>query len=818
MPTIDTGVDPSRFVDRHFREPSPDRLRRSEARRTRLEQWAQVVGHAVISLSLNPTEGETARVKFTENRPNIEIPSWKIPQPETDLQREAYDFLMQRTMTLHEVGHVNYTDQAALDAVMSNIDPHRKDQFHTIWNALEDGAIESQLRGDFSVSDEIEVMNANYMGTHGQSKSYGTMDATLRACLDLAVYDTGDLRMLLDQSESRLDFNKSPAKGIFENEILPELRSAIPEIIGEADPVKRTERIHNLWTEIEPYIDADDKPSLQDIDAKGDHATQENGSGSRADQLDSIDPADINDRVETVLGGDELDANGVSSDDCSEGSGFEDTDSADGNSNPACDENPVESAANGGTDENNDDTHGHRPNPRPDRESHQGSHNRGGSNTTDPDENIAEDVEESGVDSGSGESPNENSVGDGTNGAIHSPEDGAGKDDSTAGDGIQDPGLAPGEQESSSDSETLNVSPSSQIEDRDTSSPDSSNDLNPGSAAPSDEASTGSPDDTDGKSMDSNGIGSPGVQVSDIAADPDPEPVLENGYLERIADEQAGLRNDLEALEEEVNAFRRTLQRLENLDQCPTELEIPTDGEVRRDAWPNTRRQGTQLRQILEDQLRQEQRSDWRRRRPSGQVDTRSLPRIAQSDPRIFRQRVSPDEKDYSAALVLDRSGSMSNDIHYAEEATAALVYALEAIEIETGVLDMCNSRPRLAKPYGRQVESSLDSLLTGETGGSTPLSDAFRLARERVEQRDGTPICIVITDGQPDDQEAYLKELRSASFPVLGVYLAFGKVGPNNVNQSIQESARLFDQRKIVTDESRLTASLRRLCQEVMF
>lgn len=80
-----------------------------------------------------------------------------------------------------------------------------------------------------------------------------------------------------------------------------------------------------------------------------------------------------------------------------------------------------------------------------------------------------------------------------------------------------------------------------------------------------------------------------------------------------------------------------------------------------------------------------------------------------------------------------------------------ALAYALEEIEIKMCVIDMCNSKPRLAKPYRRKVEP-LDNLLTGETSGGTPLSDALRLARKRVEDREGTPFCIVVTDGQPDD------------------------------------------------------------------
>ncbi len=816
MPMIDSDVDPAQFVSRHFGSSSPEQLRQSETRRSRLERWAQVVGHDGVSLSLNPTDGETARVKFDGDTPDIDIPSWKVPQPVTNIQREAYDFLMQRTMTLHEVGHVNYTDQDALDSVMSNVDPDRREQFHTVWNALEDGAIESQLRGDFSVSDEIEVMNANYMGSHGGSKSYGTMDAVLRACLDLAVYDTGDLRDLRDENVSRLEFEDETVRETFENDILPEIRSAIPEIVGESDPVDRTERIHELWTDIEPYIEPEDEPDIQDIDAKGDHASQDNGSGSPADQLDSIDSSEVTDRINRVLNGNRSRNTGDdqenSSTDSSEGnttanSENDQGDSTENHSSSSTEGDNRESATdNGNSPEQDQNSTGGSDSESVDQTEGQADRNKNTDEKNDPGSDGHGDQHQGETSAGSSGKPEQPSDGDRESG-----EEGSLGDLNQSSDHESD----------HSTRESVDLNSVSEQETQERGSEESTDELNSGTHQ----------EDTDGKGefQDSgvtvenpaestgNGGGSR-VETSDINVDPDPNPALEDGYLERVADEQSRREEDLETLEQEVDAFSRTLERLEELDETPTELDLPTGGDVRRNAWESTRRQGTQLRQILEDQLRQERRSSWRRGRPSGRVDVRSLSRIARSDPRIFRQHVSPDEKDYSAALVLDRSGSMSGDIHHAEEATTALAYALEEIEIETCVIDMCNSKPRLAKPYGRKVEPALDNLLTGETSGGTPLSDALRLARKRVEDREGTPFCIVVTDGQPDDQQAYVDELQATTFPVLGVYLAFRKTGPDSVSRSVQESARLFDQRKIVTNENRLVHSLRHLCREVMF
>jgi len=801
MPTLNADVDANQFVSRHYEGVSPETLRQSEARRTRLARWAQVVGHEDAQLALNPSHGETARVQFNEDVPQIAIPAWEIPQPVTDLDREAYDFLMQRTMTLHEVGHIRYTDQNALEAAVEAVAPGRREQFHSVWNALEDGAIENQLRGDFSVTDEIQVMNANYMGSHGGAKTYDILDAIQRACLDLAVYDTGDLRALLDENEQRLSFTNETARETFCDDILPDLEQVIPDIVTEPDPVQRTQQIKDLWDALEQYIDPDTEPDNPDLSGKGDHTTQDNGHGEHADQLDAVNTQDAADRIGWVLNGN-----------ADTDSGTDPTDNE--NQEQATEEEGGSNALTSSSDSvTNTETEGAR-----------------GQESTSPE-----------LDGRSGDDHDQNNSGESRNNSSHSPGehtesgddgDSVTSDSSSQGgqrsaqanstdsydDDTRDSNSGSEEQSGLASSQSESA-PAEQVDGESNTRSETVNNLD------SEELETGTPRDEQISTADTSGdtaagetAGQAPLNTTDIGVDPDPEPALEQDYLDRVSEEVIQQEENLDALEDEVRAFADVLERLEERGEDPSELELPGGNEIRQSAWESTRRHGTQLQQILEDQLQQEQRSNWRRGRARGQVDTRSLPRIARSDPRVFRQRDSPDEKDYSAAIVLDRSGSMDSDIHHAEESAVALAFALEELDIETCVIDMYRSRPRLAKPYGSPVQSNLDSLLTGETGGETPLSKALRLARERVTDRDETPFCIVVTDGQPDNQDAYMDELRKTQFPVLGVYLALNSTGPNSVPTSVQESASLFDQRQVVTNADRLLPSLRGLCREVMF
>lgn len=732
--SITPSVDVDRLARRIHGERSPEQLRNSERRRRRLERWAQTMADEELALELEPESGETAVVTLAGHTPRIRIPSWEIPQPVTDYSRSAYDYLMQRTLAIHEVGHVRYTDQDAVDDVVAQVDSAHREFFHNIWNALEDGAIEEQLRHEFAVADELAVMNANFgeAGARGAS-TYGMADAILTACLDLAVYDSGRLASLVDPSDSSLQFADAADRSQFVSDVLPELRSAAVGVVTEGDPRARAERVLELWRRLADLLDLDElEPPQVDQGGKGDHADQDNGSGKRANDLDDLDEDSAASFVDDVSG--PADADESSSDSTGDSGDNDDGGGSSSDGDGTGDEPPCGSTEDGG------------------------------------DSGDASDADDDG---------DSDTLTDDTS-PDASPHGESDADDREASEGVS--------QDTESD-----VPDEPQLDSEHSSQEDSD-----------DEASAESPSSGDAQGTTR--------QSGDPAGTIDR---LEEKY-DGLAQEQAQEVDDLsDDASREYEALRRALEQIAEEGDSPRELEISESDEFRTDAWPETKRNGKKLKRILQRQLQEEQRGRIRRGLRSGRIEPRLLTRVKRQDPRVFRKREKPDEKDYVAVLVLDRSGSMGRDVKPAEEASTALAFALSSLGIETCVIDVGGRSPRLAKPFGIDVKESLAALLNAESGGSTPLSPALRIARERLQDRDELPFVIVLTDGAPNDETQYLEELSKCPFPVLGVYLNFGgSADPSSIDQS----AALFDQRRIVTRRDALDTELKRLCESVMF
>lgn len=752
--TITPSVDADRLARLVHGERTPEQLRTSERRRQRLERWARTMAEAELTLELDPEHGRTAAVTLVGEHPRIRIPSWELPQPITDFERTAYDYLMQRTLTLHEIGHVRYTDQDAVDAVVEQVASERREFFHHIWNALEDGAIEEQLRHEFAVADELAVMNANFGAAGAQGVStYGIADAIITGCLDLAVYDSGRLASLLDPADGSIRFEDDDERTRFVEDVLPELRSAAVDVVTEGDPETRAERVLELWRELVSLLDIDSvEPPQLDHGGKGDHAGQENGSGERAGDLDSID----RDAAESFV---------------------------DGIGEP-------------------DD-----PDTRPDADSGDGDTGDGGDDGETSDKetgtNHGEGAEDAEGDAGNEDASQEDTAGGGDEGP-GGDHDGMGGDHDGMGDDDDgeahagDTGVTDGDDSSDGDSDSSGG-------DRPSNGSDSGSD--------DDGDEYGERDALDESSADS-GSGGTGVQRSE--ADPtDSDDGIERTYEELVREQQEAANEVTDDARREYESIRRALERIQDEGESPHALDIAEAGQFRSDAWPDTKRTGKKLERILTHRLREEERSGLRRGLRSGRIEPRLLTRIKRRDVRIFRKRETPDEKKYAAVLIVDRSGSMGRKIHATEEATTALCCALSSLDVETCVLDVGGRTPQLAKPFGIAPEESLEHLLTGEYGGSTPLSPALRIARERLEMREEFPFVIVLTDGVPNDEHRYRNELERCPFPVLGVYLNFGgSADPSSVDQD----ADLFDRRRIVTGRGRLETELRTLCQGVMF
>lgn len=947
-PTLTPDTDVETLVD----DVDAGTLRTAERRRAGLERWAKGTAGQDLTLDITDAEGETARVDYGQTPPRITVPGWEIPQPVTDLDRPTYDLLMQQALTLHEIGHLRYTDEDAAAAALERVDPEHRKRFKRFWNALEDGAVEEQLRRDFDVTGELGVMNANYLGK--PDGTFGIMDAVLASCIDLGVYDTGTLRGLANPENDEIEFASEADRELFAEEIFDELVETVRSVRTASDAVSRVDAAYEGWNEIEDHIEAADDPTGDQVSLNDGHPHPADGDAGPSSEVDRSSPEELSERLDELVDSlDGMDADSGSDDAKTDadtggsrsgtdadtgGDGAKDADVADesnagDNRQPERTDSTGQSASSDGEEgfeasDTADESEGGAPGKGGSEQSGQTPDGAGDSSTeTDAgegqatsdtpgsEEHTADGTEEATdgeehapaeedgaaddgnervggggdeVESGDGDSQTrggEPEESDPKTGGVSTetadesqqtdrskPSDGAdsgdsGRDQSEQPDddvtaesggmeseqpGVEDPTESGGgkadqtadDRADKSDGGNTEESPET---DSDRSSTDEGAtggsgdgptgadtadprevggsgeitlpDDDPVDESSSEDESSDDPSPDDGESTEDGSAADDDVWTDDVDSDPDVSPELETEY---------GSRADQQFEQEERAAQRRTAE-LEQLQETLNELDDvdvrelqvvdgPDTGRYRSEDASQVRQDSNRLSNILERQLQHEQRSEYRHDRRQGDFDPRVIHRVPLRDFRLFRQEATPDEKDYDAVFVLDRSTSMSGDMSAAERATATLAMALEAIEVDTCLIDMYQDEPRVAKPFGTDVEDELRSILTGDYSGGTPLSPCLKLARNHLRKRSSHPFMIVVTDGRPDNQERYGEILKRANFPVLGVYLDFMASGPHDVPRSVREAGNLFDRRRIITSEEELLSGLQQLCRGVMF
>ena len=982
-PTLTPETDVESLVG----DVDAESLRTSERHRADLERWAKGIAGQDLTLDFTTENGETARVDYSQSPPHVTIPGWEIPQPVTDLDRPAYDILMQQALTLHEVGHVLYTDEDVASEATADVSPKHRGQFQRFWNALEDGAIEEQLRRDYDVTEELGVMNANFLGR--PEGEFGIMDAVLASCLDLGVYDTGTLRRLADPDDEAVRFSSEDDRELFADEIFDELVETVGAVRTEPDPISRVEAAYEGWQAIEEHIDAADDTSGDQVSFNDGHPCPADGAAGATAEMAQTAQQGMEDRIEEFLDsvdGIDAETDSIADESGSTGDATSDDDasaddgaSADGEaatgSEPEASQKPTddtqgsetdretadadtgedassressddagsgarqtaESSAGDGTDpesteaaddadaggetaegvtstadstghdqddvgkdapaENERDQHTDEPptdaeqtseTSQTDAEQTDDEQQEGavGSSEASSDsegshdgvtESSDADTPESEADVGSSEEADETADGTGADGPSEKEATGEATDtpetrdadertdtrDSTAGAtdastaaqqdttaGEDDATEAASDRSTPAGTDTEDGTEGAEAEATDAASQDDSTGERPpdsgeSSSAPGDGQSPGEteaeapqkgagggelelPDRADdsagsaGTEPDQRNTDSEvedDVWTDDLDTDPEVPPEVADEYQSRAEEQLEQQERAADRRAEELESLQETLDEIDDVYVDDLRIvEGPVDGTYRSSEVSDIRQESRRLSNILQRQLQQEQRSEYRHDQRQGDLDTRVTHRLQLYDFRVFRQEISPDEKDYDVVFVLDRSGSMGSDIYAAERATATLAMALETVEVDTCIIDMYDYEPRVAKPFGTDIEDSLRAILTGDYTGGTPLSPCLELARNHLRKRSSHPFMIVVTDGRPRNEERYSDLLKRTKFPVLGVYLDFLASGPNDVPQHVRDAGHLFNRRRIITAEEELLPGLRQLCQNVMF
>lgn len=245
---------------------------------------------------------------------------------------------------------------------------------------------------------------------------------------------------------------------------------------------------------------------------------------------------------------------------------------------------------------------------------------------------------------------------------------------------------------------------------------------------------------------------------------------------------------------------------------------LPTNGDtaVETERWQSALDEYPYAGKALKQALTNTERDSRSRGRTAGRFDPGRATAYSVGKTTYFQQPARGESRKYVLMVVLDRSGSMrshsgqgSRPIMQAEQAVATFSLAAEDIGIDVCVLDFYDGNVRVSSPLNVPIEQSGESLITGQATGGTPLADTLALARSRLKRessRNLHPLMLIVTDGKPSDDDAYLAELqraRSQIKSVFGLTLA-PSVDPHNPPERFAEQERRFDNHTFATTLSK--------------
>jgi cobalamin biosynthesis protein CobT len=159
-----------------------------------------------------------------------------------------------------------------------------------------------------------------------------------------------------------------------------------------------------------------------------------------------------------------------------------------------------------------------------------------------------------------------------------------------------------------------------------------------------------------------------------------------------------------------------------------------------------------------------------------GRLDTRSLHRLAVSDPRVFRRNQHRQGVNTAVHVLLDCSGSMVRKIRLACTACYALGKALETMGINVAITafpadQLPDGSYTTVAPmvrHGQRVHECLDL----SAAGGTPMGEALWWAmQDMLTLKENRKIILIVTDGSPDSTECAVEAITVAEATGFEVY-----------------------------------------------
>jgi Mg-chelatase subunit ChlD len=287
---------------------------------------------------------------------------------------------------------------------------------------------------------------------------------------------------------------------------------------------------------------------------------------------------------------------------------------------------------------------------------------------------------------------------------------------------------------------------------------------------------------------------------------------VEDGSLPKEIEEKAK-KDIIQEAKEDGNDWEDELEKIINslgAGDGVKEIFVPDDGEVDIQRKKEAERYGKRCAKIFRNRLRRMQKDKEVRAKKRGEFDSRRIMQADRGSTRVFKQTKEGDEKNYSCVIVCDRSGSMRNRMEDVELSAGAVAYGLEDVGVDTSILDTYDSKTTLAKPFQTDIENFAEKLFAGRIKGGTPLRYTIQFAKQRIDRGHGdVPFMIVITDGRPRNESKVKEEIKSANFPVLGLYLS---------ETDKKEQLKLYDKAVTVSENEDVAQRLINLINTIVF
>ena len=729
-------------------------LRESEKRRHYLQTYARLLTPARPSVRFSE-DLRTATTDYSGDTPTITVTTRAFDQPATGFRRRVFDLAVQEALVVHELGHLRYTDSDGFHDLLTQADPERVRLFSRVWNTLEDGAIERQLRHRYAVAPELEVLNANLFqnGTvgHGvggsKTRRFSLFHAVICGLADMAIYDSGRFRRLRTDDTTPLMASARDQRVL--EEFVPTMRETVEATLTEPDPTTRNGHIWSFWQALVEKLNAS------------------NVSGAGASELARL--LDTDGTVRTGQSG--LSASRRTTDAAilpEEGAG---------SPSPG---KPDDTASEFGVDT-------------------QLAHDLARDAVTDELDRQFRSV------LGDGYNPETNTSArtDDESDAHDQTEPRGGTDDALPAAGRD--GLMQADHDGSAADALL-----------DAQSHPGAGHLSGGQE---DDRATGIGGETGFASGPvENGTATMPGELSGTGKTESSGDSIEDALRRRYTEELAAEASELDAADARLDELETYIHALDATEIEDATLRIVTgtaaSGDI-TERWSNIRRGAKRLAERFRSHLQEQRRDVERSRQRRGSLDRSRLVDASRGHPDVFTQTEDGSDRHYTCIVVLDRSGSMDDGaVRAAERGAMTVAVALETIGVDVTMFDLHDSAVRLVQTTAEAARETRGRVLTERTGGGTPLTQALAIARTRFNDA-MNPFILVVTDGQPDDEVAYTAQLDASTMPVLGVYL---KNPDRPEGRTVATDRSYFHQLAVVEDWSTLDRRLQGLAGRVLF